>query len=893
MATIERGIMFTVGAQTAPDVEKPFRNIGKMVDDLQKRMEMHLSVTERQARALATTGATSLAGGVNVGGGTSATERSRRPQHGGGSRVVGFAGAAFPSYQAMSATERDRLGKQNTQGVDRYLKEQSRAEWQATKQREAADRDIGKFQKQSDKEQAVEDRRSRAEAEATRAAQMKSVDEIGKGVDRLKIKQGGAAMEAAQRVKEALEKQKAAYRDLWEFTDRARAKGVTPDGRAVKAKQAAVNRAESHTGVARKELDEANKARERGAQAAKQQAAANRESEISLARQREAYSKLGGSIVGATDAVTGLGRGMALLGLAGESDMQGLTNSLLKIQGTVDTLRGGVQSIHDIGGLVRTFRDVHGTGGMAGVGRAFLGMGPAARAAGGVASAVGTAAGAAGTAAGAAQTGGVIAGALRTAGPSIGLAIASPIGIAVGAAAAAALAGYGIYRGVQSYGAASEKYGKGEREYTGQSRAAYISNQTVGGMFAGDAANIVTRRNGFIMSPVAAATRALLNHGPLVERDHFGRARHDDFKYKTQEQLDAEHQGRVDKSAKEKEQRDQRDRGWAAGFEQDFSRAREVQEARSQSRNSRRRLASTGDPMKDQRLSLNDLQTEIGEHEQIQRRAAAERQRMRVGQEGGLARGGEFDVRSSHEIVQGEEKIRSLKQQQAELVRDMQKTAIDGLKKQAELQRDVYKEARAGAEQAKQSQMSFAQRIATMNPMQVERLKQLKQRQERGGQLSQHDEELVERYGDEEMQHDLKQSQEARGAARIKGTNLGNWERNAAEATAWEAANEGNEQVRVERDVDKAEKQAGVKPQGPITVDGKIQSDLKVELSGLANISHDIERALMDSLPDIQQAFNGQFNSLEERIVQRVQANIDEAMMRQNMQGRVMAGGGR
>jgi hypothetical protein len=159
-----------------------------------------------------------------------------------------------------------------------------------------------------------------------------------------------------------------------------------------------------------------------------------RDAELALGRQREQYHRLGESITSTTDAVTRLGEGMAYLGLIGQRDLGRLTDSLLMIRGTVDTVRGGVGAMRDVGGLMRNLHSVGQTGGAGAIGRAFLGMGPAAGAgASGVAGAARAIAPLVGAGAGSAGVAGATGG-------GVAAAAAVPVGMIAAAAASIAAA---------------------------------------------------------------------------------------------------------------------------------------------------------------------------------------------------------------------------------------------------------------------------------------------------------------------------------------------------------------------------------------------------------------------------------------------------------------------
>lgn len=135
-------------------------------------------------------------------------------------------------------------------------------------------------------------------------------------------------------------------------------------------------------------MDQLKKQNEQKAkEEAREEQKRQRDAKEALAHQREGYARLRESVLSATDAVTRLGEGMSYLGLIGERDLHTLTNALLKIRGTAETIRGLVGTAQNLGALRQNIAAAGGRGALL---RTLFGLGaPAAEA--GAAGAAGSA----------------------------------------------------------------------------------------------------------------------------------------------------------------------------------------------------------------------------------------------------------------------------------------------------------------------------------------------------------------------------------------------------------------------------------------------------------------------------------------------------------------------
>lgn len=263
------------------------------------------------------------------------------------------------SGQGKQALQTGQGGNKFQVGLSNLADQDRAADARATGEREAADREIARLQKIADREQKQQER------ERQQAANRKARDAQGLGrkntrdVDQF-LKQHDA--DAAR-----LKKAAAADQARWDLilggggrTGTAGMKGPTKGDVADPLGMADYQKKQQHERRQREQAEQ----RER------------RDAEQALGRQREGYHRLNESIGQAVDSVTRLGEGMAYLGLSGDKDLRGLSEALLKIRGTVEVLRGGVGAMRGAGGLLTAFQQVHSSGGMGGVARAFFGLGP-------------------------------------------------------------------------------------------------------------------------------------------------------------------------------------------------------------------------------------------------------------------------------------------------------------------------------------------------------------------------------------------------------------------------------------------------------------------------------------------------------------------------------------
>ncbi|HEV8061533.1 MAG TPA: hypothetical protein VGP68_16760, partial [Gemmataceae bacterium] len=214
-------------------------------------------------------------------------------------------------------------------------------------EKDAADKEIARLQKTADAEEKAAMQRGNANARA--------VDRFIADADKQAAADAKAAAQRAEANKKATDAQIAGW-DKQEAAD--------------KKKEA----------IAQRQRDLATAQIGRFQRQADQQE--SRDADLAVRRQREEYSKLGESIGATTEAVSRLGAGMVYLGLIGERDLGKLTDTMLRVQGTVNVLRGGFGALRDIGALGRNLAAVQEAGGGAGVLRALMGLGPRAGAAG-------------------------------------------------------------------------------------------------------------------------------------------------------------------------------------------------------------------------------------------------------------------------------------------------------------------------------------------------------------------------------------------------------------------------------------------------------------------------------------------------------------------------------
>ncbi|HVX14367.1 MAG TPA: hypothetical protein VHC22_24485 [Pirellulales bacterium] len=391
MPPITRGILFELQTALAANADKPFATLEDRVNRLQGRMSnMTLGVGPQ---AQATPSLASL---------TDAIERRMRSSPAAASPAASAPAGGSPWAAGLSRLAQQTTGWSGLSAIGRDAPEQhaqarkteeaiaKSAKLRAEMKRKAAEDDETYMRQQAERTEKVNQQALAQQIADLKAAEAEK-QKILKAADAERtraLKEQQAQEKAAARDIAAATKQQAKDDAIWRQAGFGAGGGINQTGTAGMSLPTRGDIVDP-MGLGQHNQALAH-ARERERRENERTASEQRRH---VAEVREQYSKLSESIVGSTEAVTKLAEGFGYLHLIGESDLRGLTDGLLKMRGTVLAIRGSVESLRDMGGLVRNLRDVGQQGGVGGILRSAAGLGPVTAGAvghGGAAAGLGT-----------------------------------------------------------------------------------------------------------------------------------------------------------------------------------------------------------------------------------------------------------------------------------------------------------------------------------------------------------------------------------------------------------------------------------------------------------------------------------------------------------------------
>lgn len=593
--------------------------------------------------------------------------------------------------------------------------------------------------------------------------------------------------------------------------------------------------------------------------------------------QREAYHRLGDSIGSTLDGVTRLGEGLAYLGLVGEKDVHQLTDALLEIRGVSDSIRGTIQSVRDAGSMFRALRDYRSASaavqGLGGVGRLAGMMGTAAHAAG-----------MAGTAGG---TGGI--GMAGAAAAPVGAYVAAGTGV-VAAITSAVLTGIQAHKhglgGGADYGSAVDKVATWE---------------------VGIAEKLANFGHGIGMSD--NFMRGALNH-PMVGGG---------LGYLFAPAVDSAAAGRKtermqERYSAEKKQRAEMDANVRRNFAERMDKETEAFRDRQQAREFRGQMTATGDTKQDLRARMERLAQERqdmqGQHAIAQAKANEEK-----GPDGAFRNKGAHDdaVAKAKEI---NEQILQIDRQRQLIGKELLNYQKEGAAAMAKTLSDKSK--------------GQQQDIGKMNRYQVENLNRIARKQQAGQKLSEHELETARNSPLANMRRQAEEETRRRGMemARQVGGPVYDQMLHDQEL-ARDARRKENllaqEQVRQQNAFDRGQPTgSAVPPNIPQTPEGlsspqapagpqapgapapsgqkPAANDVSVNLGvKLSPLKHDVTVRVSDSIDDLESrlinalvpqvatALVASGDQIADAVMKRVQPLVQDAIRRQNNQGRQLA----
>lgn len=381
-----------VSIALAPDWKKPLDTIRAEIASLQKAATIKVDVQTTGSVAQTTANKqaarrASVAGNGAVGstGGTAGNGKAPDPGHKG----LEQSKRDYEERERLRAEKTaDIVKKANQESIEQQIKDLKKAEAARQKTADAAEKEA---KRQADAEikqiQRVAEAREASIKSGYKALSAIGADAYGTGK---KLDQGMDALSAMGR--DALRstgggKWAEGLRQIAEERDRTTGwRGLSEIGKHAAEKNEAATKRES---LERKK--------------------AALEAKESAALQREAEAKVQEGIDATIDSVSKLARGFAQLGLVGESDMHKIVDTMLAVQGTIDTVKGGLDSLRSAGPVLKGLLNFGGKAGgaalaggaAAGEGAAALGgagaaaaaapIAPIAAAAAGVAAAIGSA----------------------------------------------------------------------------------------------------------------------------------------------------------------------------------------------------------------------------------------------------------------------------------------------------------------------------------------------------------------------------------------------------------------------------------------------------------------------------------------------------------------------
>lgn len=621
-------------------------------------------------------------------------------------------------------------------------------------------------------------------------------------------------------------------------------------------------------------------------QAQREESRTARDTELTLGRQREQYHRLGESIGATTDAVTRLGEGMAYLGLIGQRDLGRLSDSLLAIRGTVDTIRGGVGAMRDIGGLVRSVREVRHAGGVGGIGRAIMGMGPAVAAGTGAAGMGATGAGA---------VGGMAAAGTATSASGMAAAFANPAGIIVGGIAAAitlaadqAVAGgrftralgrstggmlKGAMRFADDVSMGLETVGKEEHEKRDIERERILYKRydlKTGQEY--DTRRPNERKGMDLTLPGLGLGATKVSELSDINRERAQQAR----------ELEKRKRGELGQSQ-------------AVGFEYATRNAQQrmdaVQRARAVGYN--RQAADTqvdanSRPWEIQAGRRRAIGFRMREHEENKADAYAEERRtgeqLRTAAPGSPGR---ETAERQHE--EAKRRIVDMEREGLDLAREQRTIEIDGARQRLQLMRDRLTLSQKQHRDSREEKKSLDERLGAMTPIERQALFSAQERVKKGT-ATRRDYELVERDGTEEGKervraHRIREGRDAR-EEHIKGGGSFGLREIGQESNA--RGNERDHRNKLNKGVEREQEQLGKGVDIGATVDNKITINIKPG----DNFYQNLEQKYISSMQSFMTDQNERVSKWIEEAQARFEQTMDNRMAEQNQQGRNAAGGG-
>lgn len=226
--------------------------------------------------------------------------------------------------------------------------------------------------------EAAEKARQREEAAAQKAADkqaresQKAADAAERAAQRKAEAEQRAADKATQAAQRAADQQVKEFMRAAEAAQREADKRLAADQKAFdKAAQSAQKQSEAYQRelskqeeaferTREKELAGLEKAVQAAEEAAKKQTAAvakaYQEHESAVARGKAAEAALLGAFNQTTEGVLKLGRGFVMLGLVGEEDTKKVVAGLLKVQGAIDIVKGGLNLWQGLSSIVDKYR---------------------------------------------------------------------------------------------------------------------------------------------------------------------------------------------------------------------------------------------------------------------------------------------------------------------------------------------------------------------------------------------------------------------------------------------------------------------------------------------------------------------------------------------------------
>lgn len=347
-----RGVKFVIKTELDPNVSKPFEALEAHVAAIEKRLS-GLKIPAPVAARIAP-------GSVTQSGSNGAQTAN------------GSNGSATGGMPPGARVDADKLSRDRERSAERAMRTEAR--WNRM-----AESAIAKREAAEKRASAVAERDAKRVADA-QIREQRRVEQERERDEQRRIREGNRHLAALVRTGQQAVEQDRIRSERQAQTERESRKRANDARRdreereRIQAEESAARTEEVNQQTLeqqRRDLQRAERERRNNA---------DREERTSHAERIERQQQLREGIDATIESVSRLGRGFAQLGLIGETDLHRITNTMLGVQGTIDTFRGSIESFRSIRGGLHAVGAIHSARGLGPA--AALSAGPGMRIAG-------------------------------------------------------------------------------------------------------------------------------------------------------------------------------------------------------------------------------------------------------------------------------------------------------------------------------------------------------------------------------------------------------------------------------------------------------------------------------------------------------------------------------